>query len=454
MKIKARLRLWFSILVGALLLVFATVVYWSSAKNREVEFFQELEKEAITKARLVLEAKVKPNILQQIYKNNNQELNEVEVAVYSSDFQLIYHDDLLVDRVKETQEMIDLVRSQGSMHLRQEDWQIIAIVYPYQGQEFIITAVSYDQYGYTKLHNLLVSIIVMSIISLIVIFYIGGFFADRILRPIQSINKQIKSISASSLHTRVVGDSNKDELSDLANNFNLMLDRLEASFTAQKDFVSNMSHELRTPLAAVIAEIELALIEPQSPANYKVTLTNILQDSNKLVHLSNSLLDLAKASYDPTQIVFKHIRIDEVILDCIHKIQRKNPQSKFDFILDPSLSEEGYLEVFGNAYLLQVAFLNLLDNACKFSENQLCTILLSYELEYLVIKITDKGPGICPKDLPHIFKAFYRGASGYQVYGSGIGLALTHKIVVLHKADLQVESQLGHGSCFTLRLNL
>ncbi len=452
MKIKTRLRLWFSLLVGGVLLIFASVIYWSSSQDREEEFFHELEKEAITKARLVLQAKVQPDILQKIYKNNNQELNEVEVAIYSDTFKLIYHDDLLVDKVKETQEMIDQVIKKGSVHFKQEDWQIIAIAYPYENKNFIVTAVSYDQYGYTKLHNLLATILIMSLISLVLLYYIGGFFVDRILSPIQNINKQIKTISAFSLHTRVIVDNNKDELSDLASNFNLMLDRLEDSFTAQKDFVLNMSHELRTPLAAVIAESELALTSEQTSEYYKKTLKNILLDSSKLVSLSNSLLDLAKASYDPTQLVFKDLRVDELILDCIHKIQRKNPASKFDFILDSSLEEDQCLVVKANAYLLEVAFLNLLDNACKFSDNQLCTVVLKYHKSILVVKVYDKGKGIAEEDLPHIFKAFYRAESTASVQGSGIGLALTYKIVQLHNAKLSVESEITKGSCFTVYL--
>nr|WP_286434904.1 hypothetical protein [Myroides odoratimimus] len=121
MRIKTRLTLLFTLLVASILLVFAVVVYWSSSKNREVEFFEELEKEAITKAKLYLETEVKSSTLHKIYRYNNEVINEVQVAVYDFDFNLLYHDAEEIDSVKETKEMIDQIASQGRVHLFQDD---------------------------------------------------------------------------------------------------------------------------------------------------------------------------------------------------------------------------------------------------------------------------------------------------------------------------------------------
>lgn len=451
MRIKTRLTLLFTLLVASILLVFASVIYWSSSKSREVEFYEELEKEAITKAKLFLEAQVKPTTLHKIYLNNSEIINEVEVAVYDYNFNLLYHDAEEIDRVKETKEMIKSIIDKGILYYTQEDWQVIGMTYSFNDQNYIVTATAYDEYGYTKLQNLFVTIVVLVVISLLVIYFVGLFFADKVLLPIKKMNDEVNQITATNLDLRISTEKNKDELGALANTFNEMLNRLENSFDSQKQFVSNISHELRTPLAAIIAELELALSKEQNQAYYIQTIENALNDSQKIVRLSNSLLDFAKASYDPTEIVFKSIRVDEVILDACQKLQKMDASYKFNFVIDESVTKEEMMMVHANPYLLEVALVNLLENACKFSEQKACTIQVKYEDYHLVVQVIDKGIGIAEEDLESIFVPFYRGKNQNYKEGNGIGLPLTNKIIKLHKGTLRVDSQVGEGTTFTIQ---
>lgn len=451
MRIKTRLTLLFTLLVASILLVFASVIYWSSSKSREVEFYGELEKEAITKAKLFLEAEVQPTTLHKIYLNNSEIINEVEVAVYDYDFNLLYHDAVEIDRVKETREMMHAIIQTGSLHYTQEDWQVIGVTYSFGDRNYVITATAYDEYGYTKLHALFVTIVVLVVISLLVIYFVGLFFADKVLLPITKMTKEVNQITATNLDLRISTEKNKDELGALADTFNEMLNRLENSFDSQKQFVSNISHELRTPLAAIIAELELALSKEQNKEYYIQTLRNALSDSQKIVRLSNSLLDFAKASYDPTEIAFKPVRVDEVIIDACQKLQRMEALYKFNFVIDESVTKEEILVINANPYLLEVALINLLENACKFSANQSCTIQVLYQDDRLVIEVIDKGIGIAAEDIASIFIPFYRGKNQNYNEGNGIGLPLTQKIINLHKGTLQVVSQVGEGTTFTIR---
>lgn len=453
MRIKTRLTLWFTLLVASILLIFAVVVYWSSSKNREVEFYEELEKEAITKAKLYLETEIKSSTLHKIYKYNNEVINEVQVAVYDLDFNLLYHDAEEVDSVKETQEMIDQIASKGKVHLFQDEWQVIGIRYTSGDKDYIITAIALDQYGYTKLHNLFLTILFLSIISLIVIYFVGGFFAERVLRPLKFMNEEINNITATNLDLRITREGDQDELSRLGNTFNTMLDRLEQSFDSQKQFVSNISHELRTPLAAVIAELELSLAKEQDNASYIKTIENALSDAKKLVRLSNSLLDFAKASYDPTEIVFKPTRVDEVILDACQKIQRSNAGYTFSFIIDEEIDSEELVTTYANPYLLEVAIINLLENACKYSDNHHGKVSVSNLNKAIIIKIADQGLGMSPEDIESIYKPFFRGENGKYREGNGIGLSLTKKVIDLHKGTITVISEVNKGTEFTITLN-
>lgn len=315
MKVRTRLTILFTLITATILLAFASVIYYTAKENREKEFYTLLKKEAITKAKLFLNASVDKKTLQDIYQSNRKILNEVEVAIYDTAFTLLYHDAVEIDFVKETKQMIDEINQKGEIRFYQENWQVIGLRHEFLGKNFIITATAIDQYGYNKLNNLLRSCIIVFIISILVIYIAGHFFSKKAFEPVKEMTEKATNISATNLDLRLTCNGSKDELSQLANTFNEMLNRLENSFDAQKNFVSNISHELRTPLAAIITELELSAYKDRNIEEYKAAIQNALSDAKKLGRLSNSLLNLAKASYDPSEISFKLIRIDELLLD-------------------------------------------------------------------------------------------------------------------------------------------
>jgi signal transduction histidine kinase len=247
-------------------------------------------------------------------------------------------------------------------------------------------------------------------------------------------------------------NGNKDELSELADTFNEMLNRLENSFDAQKDFISNISHELRTPLAAIITELELSTNKDRTIKEYKTAILNALNDARKLVRLSNSLLDLAKASYDPSEIAFKPIRIDEILLDARQQVQKANHDYKIDIHIENDFENDNQISVNGNEYLLKVAFANLMENGCKFSSEHQCIVSVLFNDENIKLKFTDNGIGISEDDLQNIFTPFYWGENKQFAEGNGIGLSLTQKIIQLNKGSVSVQSIQGKGTTFTIEL--
>ncbi|WP_430614547.1 HAMP domain-containing sensor histidine kinase [Flavobacterium sp. JP2137] len=452
MKIKTRLTILFTVLAVAILLVFATVLYWSSEKSREKEFYLLLQKEAITKANLFLDAQVSPATLHQIYSNNRQILHEVEVAVYDTSFHLLYHDAVEIDMVKETRTMVDEIYLKGSLKFYQDQWQVIGLKYHFKNQDYIITATAFDEYGFKKQENLLKTILFMTLVSTVLIFGAGYFYSNRALKPVQDIIDEVNKISVSNLDLRIKPARYKDELHRLGETFNAMLDRLEDSFDAQKQFVSNISHELRTPLAAIIAELELSQRQDLTADAYLKTINNALTDSERIVKLSNSLLDFAKAHYDRSEIAFKEIRVDEVLLDACQQLQQSQPNYKIHLNFLDELDLDQWVSTYGNPYLLQVAFVNLLENACKFSHDNQCSVLISCTPSDIVLAFSDNGIGIAEAELEHIFTPFYRGSKANAFAGNGIGLSLTQKIVSLHHGQISVVSQANEGTTFTIIL--
>jgi two-component system sensor histidine kinase ArlS len=445
MKIGTQLTLRFVLMAAAIIIVYASVVWYAASSNREKEFYKLLEKEAVTKANLFFDAGIDAQTLQEIYKNNRKVLNEVEVAIYSTNFKLLYHDAVEIDVVKETPEMLKVILNNGQISFYQQHWQVIGIQYIHQNQTYLITAAAFDDYGYTKLTKLLRNSILVFVFSLLFIYLAAVYFSKQILTPIQLINQRARMITATNLDLRLPQNNNQDELAELSHTINDMLLRLEQSFESQKAFVSNISHELRTPLTAIIAEIELALQQNISRDGYKQSLMLLQADAQRLVKLSNALLDLAKASYDTTEIFMKPLRVDELLMDTCAQLQAAHPQYTFSIAIDEQ-NEDVEASTLGNAYLLGVAFGNLIENACKYGTSPQCSIKISIDTDSIKMVFVDDGQGISHADMPHIFEPFYRSTAQAHKSGYGIGLSLTQRIVLLHKGHVEVLQTSPNGT--------
>lgn len=432
-----------------LLSIYSISIYYSSKEAREKSFYGELQNEAIAKADLFFQSSLPEQEMHQLYKNNNRTLNEVQVAIYDNNKELIYHDDAKVDYVKETPAMLSEIFLKKKISFFLDDLQVIGMVYQYNGKSYAVTAAAYDKYGYEFLTHLL-TISIIAFISILILIYLAGILlSKKALSPLSDMVSQIKKITAGRLQLRLQTTAEKkDELNDLAQNFNGMLERLENSFDAQKYFVSNISHELRTPLSAIITELELASEKDQTKEEYQQTIRYALGDARNMVKLSNSLMDLAKASYDPNEISFSEVRLDEVLLESYSKTIKENEGYRALLNIADTV-EEQQLVIQGNEYLLKVAFNNLIDNACKYSPEHLCSIEVNATEGTLQIRFINTGIVISPKDLEHIFEPFYRSENAKKEKGHGIGLFLTEKIIHLHNAVITVTSD-NKATIFTI----
>ncbi|MGE8556777.1 MAG: ATP-binding protein [Chryseobacterium jejuense] len=448
MKIRTRLTLLFTIVTAMLMIFYGIAVYYSSSEARETSFYAQLRNEAVAKANLFFQSTLSEKEMHRVYKNNTKTINEVQVAIYDPEFNLVYHDDSKVDFVKEDPKMLSNILKKKEISFFIDDLQAIGMVYSHNGKEYLVTAAGYDQYGYKSINHLL-TISIIAFISILILIYLAGIFlSKKALNPLSEMVHQIKNITAGKLQLRLKATGEKDELNELAQNFNGMLERLENSFDAQKHFVSNISHELRTPLSAIITELEFSSEKEQTQEEYQQTIRYALDDARNMVKLSNSLMDLAKASYDPNEISFSEIRLDETLLESYSKIIKENQGYKVSLNIDSAI-EEHQIVVQGNEYLLQVAFNNLIDNACKYSPVHTCLIDVKANNEKLIISFINTGITIPQEDLVHIFEPFYRSETSKQEKGHGIGLFLTEKIIHLHHAIVKVASE-NNETVFTV----
>ncbi len=435
-------------------MLFALFVYISAANDRRSEFYNTLRKEAITRANVLLGAGIEPETLQTIYLEHREVINEVEVAIYDPDFSLLYHDAEDIDFVKETPEMIAEIIETGEIRFTQEGWEVVGILYHFNNNPYILTAAAYDEYGHTKLSNLINILLFSWLAAVVIIFFAGRFFAFRALEPVSQMVDKAEEISGSHIGLRLNEGNGKDELAELAIAFNRMLDRLEDSFDAQKEFVSNVAHEIRTPLAAVMGEIELALSQKRSKEAYEEALEKVKEDAARLSRLSTGLLDLAKATYEPGQISMKKVRLDEILMDARNDVLKNNPDYHIHILFDENIEDEDLITINGNFYLLKVAFVNLIDNACKFSDDRTANVQLKMESSRIIASVDDNGVGISEDELNKVFTPFYRGKNKITTEGYGIGLPLTLRIVELHKGQINLLPKPQKGTMAEVSWNI
>ncbi|MGL4805006.1 MAG: sensor histidine kinase, partial [Bacteroidales bacterium] len=156
------------------------------------------------------------------------------------------------------------------------------------------------------------------------------------------------------------------------------------------------------------------------------------------------------ASYQPEQISFSDVRLDEVLLDARDLILKNNPQARVDLIFEQESEDESDLIIRGNDYLLKVAFMNLMENNVKYSANHLSTVHIAYYNNKSILRFSDDGIGISPEEIEKIFQPFFRGKNASYTKGTGIGLTMVRKIVRLHQGKIYVNSHLGEGTVFTI----
>lgn len=452
MKIRTKLTLRYSIVTAGILLLFSVIIYVAMEHRRESEFFNDLKKEAITRANLFLEGKVDATTMHSIYLNNRESLDEIQVAIYDKQFSLIYHDANEIDLIKETPELIEKIIQLKEHLFYQNQNQAVGLLYHNGGKDYVITAINFDGYGYKKMVYIRNLLIIMFVVAILVLLCIGYVLAKGALRPFSNIVRKVDGITASNLNVRIEQSSYQDEIGELSQTFNKMLNRLEKSFDSQRMFVSNVSHELRTPLAALVSELEITLFKERQAEQYRATIERALEDSRKLVKLSGGILDLAKASYDSTQISLRNVRIDEILLDARELVTRANESYSVDLLFECEPEDETLITVLGNEYLLRTAFVNLMENNCKFSANRTSIIRISYFEKKSIVRFSDTGIGICSADLEQMFTPFYRGENRSYANGNGIGMALVHKIITIHAGTIRVNSHIGEGTVFTIEI--
>ena len=281
----------------------------------------------------------------------------------------------------------------------------------------------------------------------------GWQMARRALRPMANLATAARKIDVHKLSERLPVRGTGDEVDDVAKAFNETLGRLENSVERMKQFTASISHELRTPLTTLRGEAEVALLEARSADEYKRVLSSQLEEFDKLTHMINQLLVLARAEAGEIQWADQAVDLSALALSLSEQME---PVATAKNVRLNSHVQAGVF-VHGDANWIEHAILNLFDNAIKFTAGGgEVDVTLSSQNGDAVLRVQDTGVGISADALPHVFDRFFRAepSRSKSVDGVGLGLALAKWIVEKHRGHIEVQSQIGKGSSFTIRIPL
>lgn len=308
-------------------------------------------------------------------------------------------------------------------------------------ESFIVIVSANDPFGLRELKDLQKILIAGFFLSVIASFLVGWKFSNYMLNPLRNIIKSVKKIKAENLHLRLDVKSGSDEMSQLAQTFNNMLNRLETAFETQNNFISNASHELRTPLTIISGEVELAMRSDRDSDKQLRALAKIKDESDRLEHILTSLLGLAQSGFNGKNQPWEQVRMDEIIWETKTAVNQVHPESKIEIDFSQLPEDEEKITLRANRNLLKLAITNIVSNACKYSNNKPVQITLESKLNVLSIAIKDQGIGIPQSDVQHIFEPFYRASNTAEFKGYGVGLPLSLNIIRLHRGSIGISSQ-------------
>lgn len=437
-----------------ILLLFGGSVYYFLYNYSYSDFFKRLETRATISAKYNFE---KDNANTASYKTiRNEHLerltNEREFLFPIDKANVNYGQ--IADTLNVSNGFVKEVVKHKKAKLQNDGTFYVGILYEQQRYAYIVVVSAENYYATHHLRFLRNILIIGFFLIGLVTTYIFVFFSKKIFNPIKKIIDRVKEISTENIHLRLEEETNDTEIGLLITTFNDLLNRLETAFEVQKNFISNASHEFGTPLTSIIGEAEVVLRKPRSSDEYQQTLQSILAQAERINQITQSLLYLAQTGYNKKNIPLEIIRADELVVQVKGLTDVLNPKNKvqLDFNLLPENHEK--LKVWGNKQLLYLALSNIVNNACKYSNNQEVNISIASSNNEVVLLFVDKGIGIPQNELQFIYDPFFRASNTHQYEGYGIGLPLARNIIRMHNGELIVSSDVEKGTTVKIKLPL
>ena len=451
--IRFRLTAWYSLSLAVVLGLLAVASYFAmrASMYRAVdvdlryrvagveEFLESQPSSSLSELPGVIKHKSTLGVLFQIFDDNGK---------------LVYQSDVLAShRVKPVPPSVP-----GAAivyrELRNEGWpvRLAAQKVTFRGQPVIVEVAQPLRFHHASLREFATALLICLPLLVVIATFVGYWLSGRALAPVNQIVEDARAIDSNLLSRRVSVPAANDELRRLSETLNSMLYRIEVSVTRIKQFTADASHELRAPVTLIQAAAEYTLRRERSRDELVEAMGTILRESKRTSQLIDNLLLLARADSDDQVLKPSPVLIDSALREAV--VRAKQLAVSKNIQVETDIDENG-LHVNGETALLQRLFFVLIENGIKYTpENGTVSVGLRSNSDDVVIEVADTGIGIAPEDLPHVFDRFWRAdkVRSRDMGGTGLGLSIAKWIVEKSGGSIQVESTVGHGSKFEVRL--
>ena len=293
-------------------------------------------------------------------------------------------------------------------------------------------------------------LVVIALLSIVLGSALAAIFGRYLLIPVNKMINAINRLAAGDFRTRMSGRGRLARTpagKELVESFNRMAEQLEDTQILRSDFINNFSHEFKTPIVSIAGFAKLLRKGNLSREEQLEYLQIIEDESLRLSSIATNVLNLTRVEDLSGLTDVAEYNLSEQLRSCALLLERKWTQKKLE--LNPDFSEH---RITANAELMKEVWLNILDNAIKFSpEYGEIEITVQEEAGSIAVRILNTGSTIPPDKLQNIFRKYYQADESHAAEGNGLGLAIAHKIVDLHRGSIEVESP-GAYTAFTVRL--
>ncbi len=462
MPLRLRLTLWYGTALALILLTFSLILYTITARTLRDQVDESLDETATAAVRSLEQRGFLPLLDEEELLSQFPELARIDkfFQIFSPTGTItirspnIRQHDVPLSRHALEVAFTGHTIFESAKYPNEPPLRMVSVPIIYRGSLLYIIQVGTTLEAVEEtLRRFLVVLLIMAPLAVAVSLVGGWFLAGRALRPVDAITVAAQRIAAGDLTQRLTPPRSADEIGRLADTFNNMIARLETSFAQIRQFSSDASHELRTPLTVMKGETELVLRRTRPVAEYVAVLESNLEEIDRMSRIVDELLFLSRADLGQIKMEFAPVNLQSLVED----IQRQASLLGQERAVEVVLGETSPATVMGDELRLRELLLNIVDNAVKYSHSGgTVNIDIRQEGRQVRIAVADHGIGIPPEYHKQIFDRFFRtdGARAHTRKGTGLGLSICTWIVETHHGRIEVQSEAGKGSTFTIILPL
>lgn len=439
LKIKDRLTFTGSLIFGVVFAVAATLVYLLFYDSSEKLIMDQLGKTAKITGIFYLEEDELPKTehrkVKEEFRERVSNLN-VEVRVFDEQDGIAYGEESTDSAI--TAAMLNKIRQNGNAGFKVNKFYYYGIFYPDNQGDFVVMIKENQDFFHAQSRKVLGILILVFLGGIAAIVVLSKMLSNVAYKPINDIVNQVNAINSESLNRRIESTGTHDEVQRLTDTFNDLLSRLSQNFAMQKNFINYFSHEVRTPLTSISGNIQVFGGQNQSAREFEKTKNTVLEDIKRIEEIMNTLMVISglKKENNPGG----KYRLDELVWDTLELVPADMRKKNIEVNIDVSPDEQSILQVRGHKSQMQIAVLNIVENALKFSPGQSVEIKVIEESEQPVLLIKDYGIGIPARDIKRVEEPFFRAANTAAIKGSGMGLTVAALIFKHNKVDFDIRS--------------